>query len=137
MNAEIIVEKLETFLGETGTLHDVRFQKIEFDVGSRSLILSTENLFACAPSHVYPDPVPGKLVFHGLHDVRLNLNLSEGVRISVHEIKEGASHFWAGIFLNEGAGVYPPAHPIEIEFEKLSVFVRERDRTMFCEFFNV
>lgn len=136
MESEVTINDLAEFLGKPGTLHDVRIAKIEADIKARCLTIFISNLFACVPNQSESSPVPGKLLFHGLHELKFSLWLPEGVRISMHEFKEESSHFWTGIYLNEGAGIDPPACPIEVEFEKLSVLVHDTDKARFCEFFQ-
>jgi hypothetical protein len=108
------------FIASLGGLHDVRIESFRFDTDAQVLTLETGVYFDDDPE--MKEKTPRVLVFAGITEIGLDIDLSEGLRISNLEVEAGSSVFALTVDLNIGGGVASKGRrSISAKFESLSI----------------
>src|SRR5262249_33517735 len=115
------IEDPTDFLGRSGNLHDVRVESIEFDVDTQTLRLALNDINASfSDTPEYQGFRATTLIFGGVLSCVLDLETSEGVRISHASISAQGPRFRLEMDLNLGGGFLTGGRAsIAADFESL------------------
>ena len=101
MNLLTIDDPIE-FVALMNGLHDVRIDQFAWDTDAEILKLNISAHFEDAPD--YHGHKPTALIFGGLTEISVDVDMEEGIRISIVDILPVSSGFRLEIDLNIGGG---------------------------------
>jgi hypothetical protein len=120
MSAEEIDDPIE-FLASLGGLQDAGIDSITLDVADQVLYLFIDDLYANLEGRPdYPGERPCALVFLNVGGLRVDVDASDGLRISELRVNETAAGYSLEVDLNIG-GVAGRARNITASFSALEV----------------
>jgi hypothetical protein len=120
MSAEAIDDPIE-FLATLGGLQDAGIESVTLDVADQALYLFIDDLYANLEGRPdYPGERPCALVFLNVSGFRMDVDASDGLRISELRVNEMAAGHALEIDLNIG-GVAGRARNITASFSALEI----------------